>query len=206
MTKAPAPLRARDNPFRSERVLQVRYRLAGITWTELLGRCAALNYRAALIGPHGSGKTTLLEDLEPRLREQGFGPRFIRLDEETPRFAPGAIRRLFAGMAATDILLFDGAEQLSLPAWCWFNWQARRYGGLIITTHRAGRLPTLFECKTSPQLLTEIAAVLLESPCELLQETAGALFRKHRGNLREALREWYDRESESRGKNPGRDS
>jgi ABC-type cobalamin/Fe3+-siderophores transport system ATPase subunit len=189
-------MRARDNPFRTELMQQVRYRFADVTWPEILRRCEALKYRAALIGPHGSGKTTLLEDLEPRLNEHGFGTCRIRLDEEQPRFAAGLMRNLFTQLTSADILLFDGAEQLNLPAWGWFKWQARNLGGLIITTHEAGRLPTLFECKTSPELLAGIAADLLQAPVDTVETSAKKLFQKHRGNVREALREWYDLQSD----------
>lgn len=41
-------------------------------------------------------------------------------------------------------------------------------------------------------LLAEIAAELLGQKPGVLQERAQVLFRKHCGNLREALREWYD--------------
>ena len=72
-------LRARDNPFAVQRVHAIRYRLAGITWEELLERLAALGFRAALVGPHGHGKTTLLEDLGARLAEEGFRVRAATL-------------------------------------------------------------------------------------------------------------------------------
>lgn len=185
-------LRACDNPFRTERVLQVRYRLEGITWTELLARCEKLRYRAALIGPCGSGKTTLLEDLEPWLRRQGFGTRLIRLDAEHPAFDPGFVATLAAGITARDIVLFDGAEQMNPLAWRWFHWRMRHTGGLIVTTHRASRLPTLWECRTSPALLAGIAGALLEVGHATLHRQAEMLFQKHRGNLRDALWEWYD--------------
>jgi hypothetical protein len=185
-------LRARDNPFRTERVRQVRYRLQGVTWAELLARCERLHYRAALIGPHGSGKTTLLEELESRFRERGFGTRLIRLDEEHRAFKRGFVDTLSATVTARDIVLFDGAEQMNPFIWRWFHWQTRHTGGLIITTHRAGRLPTLYECRTSPDLLAGIAADLLEVESGIIRRRAEALFHKYCGNVREALREWYD--------------
>jgi hypothetical protein len=185
-------LRACDNPFRTERILQMRYRLEGITWTELLARCEKLRYRAALVGPHGSGKTTLLEDLEPRLRELGFGTRLIRLDAEHPAFDPGFADALAAGHTTRDIVLFDGAEQMNPFEWRWFHWRMRHTGGLIITTHQAGRLLTLWECRTSPALLAGIAGDLLEVERATLHCQAEMLFQKHRGNLRDALWEWYD--------------
>jgi hypothetical protein len=190
-------MRARDNPFRTERVLQVRYRLAHGTWAELLSRCESMGYRGAVVGPHGTGKTTLLEDLEPRLHAHGFGTHFLRLSEERSTFAPGIIEHLLARVTDRDILLLDGAEQMDPVRWSWFRWRARKAGGLLISTHQPGRLPTLWECRTTPEVLAGIAAELLETDPGAMATQAEALFRKHRGNLREALREWYDLQAES---------
>ena len=192
MTGTIQATRARDNPFRTERILQMRYRLKDVTLDELLTRFERMRSRAAVIGPHGSGKTTLLEDFQLRLHEKGFGTRFIRLDEEQSTFSARFLKKLFSGLTARDILLVDGAEQMSPVAWRWFRWRARKIGGLIITTHRAGRLPTLWECRTSPALLAGIATDLLGVESGTILERAERLFEKYHGNLREALREWYD--------------
>jgi hypothetical protein len=181
-------MRARDNPFRSERILQVRYRLLDANWSQLLARLRELGYRAALVGPHGSGKTTLLEDLADRLHERGFGGRFIRLNEEVRVFERGFLNDL----TGKEIIFFDGAEQMNWFVWSWFQRRARRAGGLIIATHQPGRLPTLLACRTTPDLLAGIAAELLEADLEQVRVQAEMLYRKYRGNLRDALREWYD--------------
>src|SRR5260221_10231925 len=118
-------MRACDNPFRSESILRVRYRLRGINWAELLRRCEQLGYRAALVGPCGSGKTTLLEDLDPKLREQGFQPCWVRLDE-AHTLEHGLARKLASEITDRHIVLFDGAEQLNWLAWQVFKWHTRR--------------------------------------------------------------------------------
>src|SRR5438876_137686 len=137
---------ARDNPFSTDRVLKVRYRPQGWTWDELLNRLAKLNYRAAIVGPEGRGKTTLMEDLGPRLGQRGFGVKTLRLTREFPKFVPFRLRDFFAAMTSNDIILFDGAEQLSRLAWWRFRRLARPAGGLVITSHRAGMLPTPVDC------------------------------------------------------------
>jgi hypothetical protein len=184
-------VRARDNPFRSERVLSLRYRLGG-NWDALLARFERLGRRAAVVGPHGSGKTTLLEDLAPRLREAGFTTRPLRLDTETPRFEPGFLDRFFASLGPRDLILFDGAEQLGALAWHRFERRARAAAGLLVTQHRPGRLPTLVETSTTPELLETLVAQILGDAAEL-RPTLPALFERHQGNLRDALRELYDR-------------
>lgn len=189
-------MRARDNPFSTDRVLRVRYRLRGESWDSLLARLAALKYRAAIVGPEGAGKTTLLEDLERHLRARGFEPATLRLTREQPRFSPGTICELRARCDQRHIILFDGAEQLGRWGWWWFCRSVRAAGGLIITSHRPGLLPTLIECRTDEGLLAGIIADLLGGAVEEQLDAARRLFRANRGNLRDALRELYDQWAE----------
>jgi len=183
------PLRARDNPFAVQRVLEVRYRLpAGLTWEALLDRLAALRWRAAIVGPHGRGKTTLLEDLAPRLNALGFRVRTVTLKESHPRL-DRQDKRLLRGLGPGDVLLFNGAEQLGRLEWLLLKHRTRRAGGLVVTSHRPGLLPTLLECETTPELLVEILRELGEGGEPEVED----LYARHCGNLREALRELYDR-------------
>jgi hypothetical protein len=182
---------ARENPFAVQRVLEIRYRLAGITWDELLNRLAALRFRAALVGPHGHGKTTLLEDLGERLAGRGFRVRSVTLHEGERRLATPQRRELFGGLDPSDILLLDGAEQLGRLSWLEVRTRTRGAGGLVITSHRPGLLPTLHECRTTPELLTGIVRDLLGPEADGPQ--VEELFARHQGNVREALRDLYDR-------------
>jgi hypothetical protein len=185
-------LRARENPFRTQRILQIQYRLSGISWADLLDRCRLLNYQASVIGPHGSGKTTLLEELSRQIAEAGYTVHQIRLDthlRETPREER---RRIYQQFGKKDIIVLDGAEQMTEYAWLLFRWKSRNCGGLLISCHVAGRLPVIWQCRTSVELLADIAAQLLEVDRQTVLKDAERLFAKHRGNLREALREWYD--------------
>ena len=180
-------MRARDNPFAVQRVLAIRYRLSGTTWEELLARLESLRFRAALVGPHGHGKTTLLEDLGARLAGQGFRVRTVTLHEGDHRLGDAQRRTLFHSLAPSDVLLLDGAEQLGRLPWLELRTRTRAAGGLIITSHRPGLLPTLHECRTTPGLLAEIVGELTGAEVE-----TGELFDRHQGNLREALRALYD--------------
>jgi hypothetical protein len=185
---------ASANPFRAERVEALRYRLDAAGWQRLLDRLAALGHRGAIVGPCGSGKTTLLEEVRARFAARGSATAHWRVRRERgPEFA-----REFAGFldAAPGRMLFlDGAEQLGWREWCRVRRAARDAAGLVITTHRAGRLPTLHRCATTSALLEQLVNELLAgaphsgavgaAECE-------ALWRRHRGNLRHALRELYD--------------
>lgn len=185
-------MKARDNPFSTDRVLRVRYRLRGVAWEELLARLARMRYRAAIVGPDGTGKTTLLEDLEPRLAARGFTPKPLRLDQDHPCLAPDFERQFFAQLGRGDVILLDGAEQMSRWHWWLFRRRSRGAGGLVITSHRAGMLPTVLEARTTPELLEELLEELLGPAATAHQAQARQLFEQHRGNLRLALRAFYD--------------
>jgi hypothetical protein len=182
-------MKARENPFATDRVLRVRYRPQGWTWQQLLARLESMSYRGAIVGPEGRGKTTLLEDLGERLAETGFGVRPLRLTRESPAFDGAFVRDSLRSLSARDVILFDGAEQLGRLAWWRFVRGSRSARGLVITSHRPGLLPTLVRCETSAPLLRGIVQ-------DLHPGGAGAgaedLFARHRGNVRDALRELYD--------------
>lgn len=184
-------LRARDNPFAVERVLRLRYQFRNDDWSALLQRLQAMNYRAAIVGPKGSGKTTLLEDLAERLKARGLRTHRLFLNEQSRAYPTDFVQSVRDSLGEHDVILLDGSEQLSLSAWWRFRWETRRAGGLIITKHRAGCLPTLIECRTTRQLFHELVHRLHEA-ATLAPDTLDRLFEKHHGNLRDAIRELYD--------------
>ena len=159
------------------------------TWDELLARLESMHCRAAIVGADGTGKTTLIEDIARRLTEQGLSCRsiFVTMDIPAP---PGQIKKILEGVPF-NVLLIDGADHLKRFVWHRIKRKInRRNMGLVITSHKPHMLPTLIECSTTPKLLEEIVA-------ELSRQTANTepienLYRKHRGNIRNALRELYD--------------
>lgn len=185
-------LTARDNPFATERVLTVRYRFPQGDVETLLAGFAKLDYRAALVGPEGAGKTTLLEDLRAPLAARGFQTHWLQLRRDEPRFDRAFLSDFLRKLTPRDLILFDGAEQLSRWAWRRFRLATRAAGGLLITSHREGMLPTLLNCRTSPELLKQIVAELLPDGDRPPEELLDRLFIQHNGNLRLAIRELYD--------------
>jgi hypothetical protein len=188
------PRRARDNPYRTERVLQVRYRFEeGDDWDSLLQRLAEFRCRAAIVGPEGSGKTTLQEDLADRLAAAGRPIRWLRLNRENRATAAAQVQEALVGCQRDTLLFVDGAEQLGPLQWRRLKRRSRDFGGLVITTHKPGRLPTLIACRTTPQTLQWIVRQLVP-PAELPATTLlKSLFNHHAGNLRLCLRDMYDR-------------
>jgi hypothetical protein len=186
-------MRARDNPFATARIHRIRYRLPdGFAWGRLIGRLESMRWHGAIVGPEGAGKTTLLEDFAPRLIEEGFEIVWLRLTRGQPRFAPQTWRELSSSLCSQHFLLLDGAEQLSRWAWWRFRVCARAAGGLLITSHRPGLLPTLLNCATTPELLASLVAELLGERPEVHEVYVHWLHQKHCGNVRDALRELYD--------------
>ena len=189
-------MRACDNPFSTSRVHRIRYRSSEWDLTDLIVRLTHHHFRAAIVGPHGSGKTTLMEDLEPGLRGEGFTLHHLRLDESHRRFQPGVMRDLAERVGKSDCLVLDGAEQMHVWEWWWFRRTFRHAGGLLITSHRHGLLPTLVTCETSPRLLAGIISDLVSTTPSKVLPAACNLHRRHAGNIREALRELYDRKGD----------
>jgi hypothetical protein len=120
----------------------------------------------------------------------------LRLDTARPAFRRGELDACFAAVTPAHVICLDGAEQLTPIRWTLFERRARRARGLLITSHRAGRLPTLHTCATTEQLLEDIVSRLL-TPAPPIHSAAlptpRELFLRHQGNLRDALREMYDR-------------
>lgn len=175
-----------------------RYRLDGETWEGRLARFRGLGWRAAIAGPHGSGKTTLLEDIAPRLAALGFRPRLLRLDAERQECSHAELRQMSADRGA--FILLDGAEQMGWMAWRRFSRATLGAQGLLITVHRASRLPTLLTTRTSPEL---VEVLLADLGCERWRSEARELFARHGGNVREVLRGLYDFAAEERSALPG---
>jgi hypothetical protein len=185
-------MRARDNPFAAQRLEAIPYRFSETAWEDLLGRLAVLRFRAALVGLHGRGKTTLLEELARRLEQRGMRTRAITFHQGDRGLSRMQRQMLFRGLSLQDVLFVDGAEQLSRFAWLEIRTRSRAAGGLVVTSHRPGLLPTVHECHTSPELLAGIVAELAGPDAAGALPSSEELFVRHAGNVRDALRELYD--------------
>lgn len=184
---------ARANPFRVEKTDALAFRPPGMTWEDILQQLAELHYRAAVVGPDGTGKTTFLEQLAPRLESRGYGIKRLFLNDQAPSFPRGFLEEFLRGLGPRDIVLFDGPEFLNRRAWRKVKSGTQPAGGLVIAVHEHGMLPTLFETETSVELLHSLVRELLDDEkCSDVLPLKD-LYEKHHGNLRDALRDLYDR-------------
>ncbi len=181
-------MRARENPFRSERIDALAYRPQTLAWRQIVERLDALGGHGAIVGPHGSGKSTLLRRLGIHLRERGLVVERLFLNDRAPRPSFRKITELAERSSSRTAFLLDGAEQLSLPRWL----AVRHAGAFIVTAHRDGRLPCLVETETSLALLKELAAALTRPSPPPGDAVLEHLHRKYGGNVRDAFFALYD--------------
>ena len=183
MTGRPA-----DNPFASRRIDRLTYRVPEGGLRFVVERLRRAGGRGAVVGAHGSGKTTLLEALADRLDGR---PVRLALNAETARPLEFAIASLPETIGSERTILIDGAEQLGRWGWWRLARRVKDAGIVVITSHTPGRLPTIHECLTSPQLLAELVDELAPGMSEVID--LDELHRRHEGNIRLCFRELYDR-------------
>ena len=185
-------MNARENPFASTHLERLAFRFpAGLSWDGLLARLAAQQWCASIVGGNGSGKTVLLEQLVPHLEARGFEPVFIRLNAESSMKDKDRLPEKLRAIKAPSFILLDGAEQLSTRHWLPVRSAAVHAAGFIVTVHRSSRLPVVLELETTHKLLDQLVVDLTGG--KLHEGEAEVIFHRHRGNLRDCLRELYDR-------------
>ena len=184
-----------------EEVHKIRYEFSDDNFISLISTWRSLGYRGAIVGPKGHGKSTLLQDLKQKI-QAGISPELatlpvslLKLTEQRRKFCQSQIEELSVTAQQNGIVMLDGAEQLSF--WNWRKFQAiiQPCKAAIITTHRPQRMRTVWRCRTTVKLLERILHKLLQEynfSHPVLLNSCEKLFHKHRGNIRECLREYYD--------------
>lgn len=180
-------MRARDNPLATDRLESLSYRFLESSWPEFLSRLQAYKNRGAIVGSEGSGKTTLLEELEARLKENGFNVVVYGLKKDRRRVP---LTFWWKKLDKQNFVFLDGAEQLNTIEWWMFKLKTLNAGGLVVTSHEPGLLPTVIACDTNMELFKNLLGELLDEdvPEELIQET----YEKAAGNIRLAFLFLYD--------------
>ncbi len=183
---------ARRNPFASTRMHSLPYRAPGFCIENISIKFRELNRRAALVGMHGHGKSTLLEQITALFRASGETILRIQLREGDRRLDQNTRCELTEALGRYTLVILDGAEQLSLWNWRRFLQSLPSETGCLITSHRPGRLPTLWRCETTLDLLLELVEDLQGPVSSEQQALMAGLFASHRGDMRLCLRSLYD--------------
>jgi hypothetical protein len=185
-------MRACDNPFCAARIDRLAYRPINGSLEQLVTKLVQMDYRGAIVGAEGSGKTTLLTDLGRRLSEKGFVVRSVFVSLARP-FTRARRKEFIREARPGEIVLLDGADHLGPIAWRLFKTNVLESArGLIITSHKVGLLPTLIECSTNAELLQQLVSELLGDGARIKHDFLDDIFREHRGNIRDCLRQLYD--------------
>jgi hypothetical protein len=191
---APVPARPTSNPFSTRYTRPGMLPPLDIAGVPLdVGRLLA-DLRAggvAIQGPHGHGKTTLLRAVLAAADQAGRPTSFLRVGA-----AGWVSRALFLiGLARPcTVIGVDGWELLpaGLPTVLRGAATCRR-ATIVATTHGPAGMPVLARCETSPQLLASIVDRLPAHGGRIAASDIDDAFRRHGGNLREALYDLYDR-------------
>lgn len=182
-------LAACDNPFRSSCFEALPFQFEdGWSWGRIMRRLAERNFRGAIVGPKGSGKTVMLEELKQRLAAENISSVVIRL------IAGHVYSRLYNTISNSqaDVVLLDGAEQLS-----WLGWLRVRYTtllkgkGLVVTVHNGRRLPLLYSTRSTEERLLHLLELLGQREA-VSEATARRLFAEAKGNIREVFFMLYE--------------
>ena len=153
-------------------------------------RLVASNWHGQIVGPHGSGKTTLLRTLDPYWSVWGRLAVTIILRDRQRQFPAQAAPHPWI---ATTQLIVDGYEQLTWASRLWLMWQCRRAGcGLLVTTHRDQRLPTIMRTSPTTKLACELVLELTGERRRMSEAVVVNAFEQQKGNLRETFLQLYD--------------
>lgn len=188
------PPRDAENPFVTRRVRPgvIPYFFPPqVDASAVVEQWRAAGCRGAIVGAHGSGKSTLLAALRETLARKGHTVHLIELHDGQRRLPKAPL----AAAAAGDAVFVDGYEQLGLLSrWRLSCLCRRRRLGLLLTSHRRTRLPTLYRTSIDPPLARRVVDHLLGADRALITDADLAeSLRRHGDDLREVLFEMYDR-------------
>lgn len=191
-------LPARLNPFRSEKIDRLCYTSADFSMNQLASQFEQLRRRGAILGPQGHGKTTLLEQFISHLGSSDLCIWRMELKAGDRQLPPHQWEQIQQRAGENDLIVLDGAEQLSWWRWKQFVKSLQPGQGCLITSHRHGLLPSLWHCSTSPELLRRLVAQLQGPLTSTQHNWLDQLFVQTQGDIRQCFRSLYDACAEER--------
>lgn len=188
------------NPFatrhtRPGRLAALDAAAAAVDAGRLLARLDRLGGRAAIVGPHGSGKSTLLVHLADTLDQRGAAVVRIRL--RSWRDAARLLKTVWAASSGTTVCV--DSWECAGPVMGGLVWLVAKRNGcrLLVTGHRRGGWPLLRRCRPTCAVL---AALVRQLPGHaewygriIVAADIRDAYRRHGGDIREALFDLYDR-------------
>ncbi len=178
---------ARDNPFRTSRLLALPVHWAGIPPETLLARWHAAGRRGALVGTHGTGKSTRMRALAARLAAEGWTVVWVQWHDDGTT-TPADWRATVRDAGPRTVLCLDGSENLGpLDAYRLHHY-TRRAGGVLATRHRRSLLLSTLATYAPDAALFAAHAAALDPEA---REAATSAFVQTGHNAHEAFRLLY---------------
>jgi hypothetical protein len=178
---------ARDNPFRTSRLLTLPVNWGEVPPETLLARWHAANRRGALVGPHGTGKTTRLRALAARLAGEGWTLIWIQWHDDGTT-TPADWRATLRDAGPRTVVCLDGSENLGPLGAYRLHRYTRHAGGVLATRHRRPLLLTTLATYAPDAALFAAHAAMLDPGA---RQRAASAFATAGGNAHDAFRRLY---------------
>lgn len=189
-------MKARQNPFRSDRVEAYRYGLDESGWEAVIKRLKNQGFRGLILGPHGSGKTVFMEDLRERFIRGGAPPESVplyTLQDGFTREDRRTIRKWVSSLSVGDIFFLDGTEWLPPLFRMLLGTRFPVGAGWVCTGHRPlANLPVLWQTQPQPDIAVHMVETLIGRPLEPGErQSCHDRYLEAGGNMRTFLRALY---------------
>ena len=196
---------ARNNPFRTTRVestIQFQPEWLDTSWHEILARFAtfrATRANCAVVGPHGTGKTTFFDGLEQHLKQQDYEVLRISLHRtvdgrcELPTIPTDVHRDTVILLDSAGVVGWRFSSPMYFQQRNQWRTQLERIAHCqtVESRHHRNNVPVLLQTSSTATMLQTIIR-RLDPDWQIPMPEIETLYQRHRGNIREALRECYD--------------
>lgn len=196
---------ARNNPFRTTRVestILFQPEWLATSWKEILERFKsfrATRTQCSVVGPHGTGKTTFFDGLKQHLEQQDS--EVLRISLHRTVDGRCELPTIPSDVHPDTVILLDSAgvagwrfsSPMSFQQRKQWRTQLKRIAHcqIVESRHRRNSVPVLLQTRSTVTMLETIIR-RLDPDWQIPTSAIEAIYRRHKGNIREALRECYD--------------